>query len=241
MLWGKKDEELPEALRGKTPEQIADALNKAAQLEQQVTDLTSAKTTAETTVTQLRSEFDTVKSKLDEMEANAQPKTPPTVNEPPSIWTDPQAYVQDQTKDTQNIALMSGMMSAKMYARQGLGERDAKIWRKYEKEIDGTMNGFTPQQKVLPQSWLLALTLVKGQHEQEIAQAERDGNDFFSEGPSRGAAPPPPTEDKLTPEEEEACRTFHWDPKGYLARKKQMRVNQSEKGGYASFPVPQRS
>jgi hypothetical protein len=128
-------------------------------------------------------------------------------------------------------------MAAKLYARQSLSGRDLKIWGKYEKEIDQTMNGFTPEQRVNPQSWVLALTLAKGNHQEEIAKAESSGTDFFSEGPSHSAPPEVKNEDKLTPEEEEVCKTFHWDPKGYLAQKKKAQINQSEKGGYAHYGV----
>jgi len=238
MLWGKKDDELPEALRGKTPEQIAAALQKASELETTVNNLTTERDTVKSQLTTQQTEFEQMKTRMAELEANQKPPDKPNTEEPPSIWTDPSKFVQDQVKDVQNTALLSGMMSAKMYARQGLSPRDIKIWTKYEKEIDQVMNGFTPQQRVLPQSWLMALTLTKGTHESEIAAAERTGTDFFAEtGTSHTTRTDPPPEDKLTPEEEEACRTFKWDPKRYLAQKKKMNLAVGEKGGYAHFGV----
>ena len=47
--------------------------------------------------------------------------------------------------------------------------------------------------------------------------------------------------DMLTPEEAEACRSFHWNPAGYLRRKREMAVYQDERGaGHAHFTVKER-
>src|SRR5579859_2310089 len=238
MMWGKKDDELPEALRGKTPEQIAQALADAQRLQETVNSLTTDKTNIETQLNSQRSEFEQLKTKLAELEANGnKPPVTATPDEPSTIWTDPDKYIDQRTKNIQDTALLSGMMSAKLYAQQGLSPRDLKIWRKYEKEIEQVMGGFQPQQRILPQSWLMALTLTNGNHESEISAAERTGTDFFAETSSSGGKPPDtaPPEDKLTEAEEEACRTFKWDPKRYLAQKKKMTVAVGEKGGYAHF------
>lgn len=46
---------------------------------------------------------------------------------------------------------------------------------------------------------------------------------------------------KLTSEEEELCRRFHWDPVGYLKRKREMTMNQTEDGLHARFRVSERT
>jgi hypothetical protein len=237
MLWGKKDEELPEALRGKTPEQVAAALAKISELEATVNNISTERDNFKTQLTTQQTEFEQVKTKMAELEANQKPPEKPTDEGPASIWTNPDEYIKGKTKDIENAALLSGTMTAKLYAKQGLSARDQKIWTKYEKEIDQVMNGFQPQQRILPQSWLMALTLTKGNHEAEISAAERSGTDFFAEGGGGGKPNDPPPEDKLTPEEEETCRVFKWDPKRYLAQKKKMSVAVGEKGGYAHFGV----
>jgi hypothetical protein len=91
----------------------------------------------------------------------------------------------------------------------------------------------------MPQNWHTAFVYVKGLHEQDISKMEAENTPFFSEAGSRGApTEPAPAEEKLTPEEEEACETFHWDKAGYLKQKKLGSMHQSEKGAYARFPVP---
>src|SRR5437868_9097628 len=120
VMWGKKDDELPEALRGKTPEQIAEALRKATEFEQSVTSLTASKTDLETKLSTQQSEMEQLRTKMTELEANQKPPERHVEEEPTSIWTDPQKFVNEQLRPTQDVALMSGMMSAKLYARQGL-------------------------------------------------------------------------------------------------------------------------
>jgi hypothetical protein len=104
------------------------------------------------------------------------------------------------------------------------------------------MNTYPPAYQGVPANWQIAFTYVKGLHEQEIGKMEQE-SPFFSEPAARGSAESieAKPEDKLTPEEEEACRKFHWDPAGYLKQRKHMELLQAEKGAYARFPVPERT
>lgn len=235
MLWGKKEDELPAELKGLTPEQIVQKLQEASTLKTQVEALTNDKTALEGQVATHNSELTQLRTKVGELEANSQPPDPRKQDDPPTIWSDPNKFIDERTKQTQNVALMSGMMSAQMYAKNGLSGDDLKIWNKYEKDILQTMNGFTPEQRVLPQSWLMALNLVKGQKFSEIAEHKSKGTDFFAEGASHGQPPSTPDEVKLTPQEEEVCEKFHYDKKRYLENKKKMVVSASSNGGYAHF------
>ena len=84
----------------------------------------------------------------------------------------------------------------------------------------------------MPQAWLNCFLFVKGAHEQDIRKAETEKSDFFAETASRtgGHSEPEESVDKLTTEEEETCRVMHWDPKGYLARKKASQLTSHSKG-----------
>lgn len=243
MFWDRRnDSELPEELRGKKPEEIAAALRKAKELEDQIKAEADAKKALEDKLAAQTTEFDTIKQKLADVEAKL---TPAPVNndeedEPASPWTDPQKFVQDATKPVADVALNAGLMASKMYFMQNLTGRDQKIFKKFEKEIDTIHGTFAPQTRVMPQSWMNAFIYVKGLHDTEIAKAERESTDFFSEVPSRGAPGhrDEESEVKLTAEEEETCRVMRWDPKGYLERKKSAAMFGSGKGQYANFKVP---
>jgi hypothetical protein len=238
-FWGKHTEEdLPAELRGKSPQEIAEALRKAEAATTAATAAETARTAAETARAAQQTELDALKARNTELEANQKPVVEqPIVQEPPTIWTDPQQFIQDQTKGTTLLALQAGIMSAKMYFMQQLSPRDVKIFKKYEKEVEQAVNAVQPHQRVMPQTWLNMLLYVKGMHDQEIAKAERDSTDFFSETPSRGVSELPAPQDKLTEEEEQICRTFHYDPVKYLENKKKGAVSQSSKGAYARYSV----
>ena len=237
MLWDRRnDDELPEELRGKKPNEIAAEMRKAKELETKLAVEEQARRETEAKLTATTTEFDTIKAKLADVEARLTPPPPePALEEPASPWIDPHKFVQEQTKPVADVALQAGVMSAKLYFSQGLTARDQKIFRKYEKEVDAMINTFQPQARVYPQSWMNAFLYVKGLHDMDIANAEKDKTDYFSETPSRGSSPEPAPEDKLTPDEEETCRVMRWDPKGYLEQKKRRTVSASSKGEYARF------
>lgn len=238
-FWGKHDDDdLPPELKDKTPKEIAAALKKADEIrtaaEKTLADAKEmdAKLTAQTT------EYDAMKVRMAELEANQKEPIAPVMDEPASPWTDPEKFVRDQTKATTGVALTAGLMAAKMYFMQNLTTRDQKIFKKYEKETEGVISTFAVEARVMPQSWMNAFLYVKGLHDVDIQKAESSKSDFFSETPSRGQTPEPEPTDQLTAEEEEVCRTFHYDPKSYLERKKSAVLNQSSKGAYGKYPVP---
>lgn len=244
MKWGQRfdsDDEVPEELRGKSPKDVAAALKKAQELEAKHTEIEEARVASEQKATQMQTEIDALKVKNAEYEARGQQKTPEELEaerlaaEPPSPWTDPEKFVQDQTKGIANVALTAGMMTAKMYFTQGLAPRDQKIFRKYEKEVEQVVGTFAPQIRVMPQSWMNALLYVKGLHDVDIHKAESTNTDFFSETASRGDHHEEPPQDTLTDEESKMCDAMHWDKAGYLKRKKEMTMSQSSKGAYARF------
>jgi hypothetical protein len=245
MVWwqNRNDDDLPPELRGKKPEEIAAALKKAKELEDQLKAEQAEREALKTKLDSTTSEFDTIKQKLADIEAKTTPVTTTTTttddDEPASPWVDPQKFVQDQTKGLATVALASGMMTAKMYFMQQLNERDQKIFKKYEKEVEKGVNTFAPEARVMPQAWLNCFLFVKGSHEQDIRKHESEKTDFFAETASRGGGNQDDTPvDKLTSEEEETCRVMHWDPKGYLERKKLAQLTSHSKGASLHYGIP---
>jgi hypothetical protein len=244
MKWGQRfdqDDEVPEELRGKSPKEVADALRAADKSKTDAAAAEAARAAAEAASTAKDNELAEMRQRMQALEANQRPNDPPPPDEPPSPWTDPEKFVAAQTQGTTNVALAAGLMSAKMYFTQGLTPRDQKIFRKYEKEVEQGVNTFAATARVMPQSWMNMFLYVKGLHEQDIQKAEADHTDFFAETASRGSHNEPEPQDKLTPEEEEVCQTFHYDPVAYLANKKNSTLSTSSKGSYAKYTVPVRA
>lgn len=243
MVWwqNRNDDELPAELRGKKPEEIAAALKKASEIEQQLTAEKTAREAAEAKVNANQTEFDSIKAKLAEIEAGTRHVETPVLEDegPISPWTDPSKFVQDQTKGIAAVAITTGMMTAKMYFMQQLTERDVKIFKKYEKEVEAGVMTFAPEARVMPQSWFNCFMFAKGVHENDIKKHESEKTDFFAETASRGGGDQHIDDDegKLTAEEEETCRVMHWDPKGYLARKKASQLTSHSKGASLHYGV----
>lgn len=242
MVWWsdrfKDPGDMPPELANKKPEEIVADLKKARDLEAALAAEQESRKKLEEKLQTQTTEFDGIKTKLAQIESQTLP--PPVVpdpEEPPSPWINPEKFVQDQTKSTTGIALTAGIMAAKMYFTQSLTGRDAKIFKKFEKEVDQTVGTFDVTQRVMPQSWFNAFMYIKGLHEQDINKAESAKTDFFSESATMGGPPEPEKEEVLTPDEEEACRKFHWDPKAYLERKKKGQAFESGKGSYAKFTI----
>jgi hypothetical protein len=239
MAFWRSEAELPPELKDKTPEQIVAALKAAETEKQKAIDAEAARAAAAAEAETQKTELQKAQERIAALELNQKPPAdPPPVDEPPSPWADPEKFVDSRVQGLTAVALSSGMMTAEIYFKQNLNPRDLKIYGKYKDEVVKGVNTFAPAQRVMPQSWLNMFLYVKGLHEQDIQKAESDKSDFFSETPSRGASHEEPPEDKLSDEEEEICRKFHYDPKSYLARKKTAALNQSSKGAYARYPVP---
>jgi hypothetical protein len=216
VLWDRKDKEkLPESLRELSAEQLAAKLQEAEDAKAKLAAAEQARADGDAKLSTLQSEFDSVKSRMETIEANArrEPK------EVASIFADPDKYISDATKDTRDVALLSGMMSAKMYCKNSLAGRDIRIFAKYETEIDKIVGSYAPEFRIMPQTWLNALIYTKGLHDKEIQKAEEDRTDFFAEAPSAGVFEQAARGEKLSQEEIEICKKFHWDPAKYLANR----------------------
>lgn len=243
MFWNR--DELPPELRDKKPAEIAERLKKLEELEAKAKEFETNRADLETKFKEQSTEFDQVKAKLQEFEqAAAQQQAQPYMQqqaqqpEPSNIWNDPDRYIQEKLVPTQLGVLVANRNTAKLMFERNLSPRDMKIYRKYEGEVDKAMEGYDWGKQGDARYWQMALTYIRGAHDQDISKLESGDSEFFSEPASRGATPEPPPEEKLTAEEEEVCRRFHFDPKGYLKQKKAMSLHQSDKGGYARFPVP---
>jgi vacuolar-type H+-ATPase subunit I/STV1 len=242
--------ELPPELRDKDPREILEALKKLEEYESKAKEFETTKTDLETKLKNQTTEFEATKTKLQEIEANiaaAQQQGQQQTEgqepaQPTSVWAEPEKYISERTKNAEMAALYAWRQSERINFRDSLKGRDRKIFEKYAAEIDNAMNTYPLAQQVIPKNWEIAFTYTKGLHEQELAKADSEASPFFSEPASKGGGQEEQTKevDKLTAEEEEVCKKFHWSPEGYLQRRKEAQIHQSERGAFAHFPVPER-
>src|SRR5580700_11969935 len=164
MAFWERDK-LPPELRDKKPEEIVAAL---ADAQKAIADKATADAAAADAASKLATqttEFEQMKTRMVQLEANQKPPIEEEHVEPASPWTDPVKFIDEQTRGTQNVALAAGVMAAKMYFMQNLDSRDQKIFRKYEKEVEQAVQTYQPAARVMPQSWLTAFLYTKGVHE----------------------------------------------------------------------------
>ncbi len=234
------DSDLPEEIRGKTPQQLAESIKASKAALEIAKDEEAKRLTAEAERDTQKTEFEKLKERLAAVEADPRlrQQQQQQADEPATIYSEPERFIDERTRGTQQLALAAGIMSAKMYAMQQLAPRDVKIFRKYEKEVETVVGSYPPAAQVSPQSWMNALIYIKGLHDTDIAKAESTHTDFFAEGSVGTQQRDEPLHtDKLTAEEEATCEAMHWNKEGYLKRKKEMQLSTSEKGTYAKFTV----
>lgn len=233
MAWGKKDDELPEALRGKTPEQVATELAEAAALKAKLVDL-------ETKQTEQNAKFETFSTTMTQMNENLtaiagrlpQPKVEKTEeNEMADFITNPDlAFAQRasglyglQMQTAAVIGRNSAVERAKRRQQNGKGNIDGTLFEKFGEEIDNLAKSVPAAQLANPDTWDHLFYNVKGRHSDEIASHNREHKgDFFVEPTTTSTPSGDVSGDKLTPAEEKIAAKMGVAPEKYLEQKKKM-------------------
>lgn len=218
--WGnKREEEVPEALRNLTPEQIVEAVQGHATLKSEL----------EATKGQL-SEFEETKRRLSELEARV-PLAEPKRNEgraaPISFLEDEDAAFNQRAAPMYGTMLAMGAAQSEMIFTNGVTDPVEKaLFKKYGPELREIMKKEPPQNQASPLAWSTAFDVVKGRHMADIAKAAQDRTDFFAEasegsedaGPGRTAPP----SDRLTDDEARLAAKYGLKPEEALASRKEM-------------------
>jgi hypothetical protein len=234
MPWGnKKDDELPESLRGLTPEQIAaklaDAESRAA-----------AGVTVDTKIDAAFERFgaaltEQLTTKFGEFEARLPaPKVDPDPTnrqEPANFITEPDRAFAERAAPLAAMATNSAAMTARMTFKDILrsrqrtkpGNRDAFLYDKYEGEIFELAKTVPAVQLGNIATWEHLFFNVKGRHADEIADALiKDDKTYF--GAEVGGGTPPERlidvdKTKLTDVEKAVAKKFGISEDEYLKQR----------------------
>lgn len=240
-LWSKivgdAEVNIPEELKNKSPQEILSMLNEAKENKQKLESLAADKTNTDQELAQIKAQMTENQQLIEQLKANQKEAPKPSPDEPPNPWLDPDKWAESKMQPAMATAMFGSYLAAKMYVQQQLDDTDRKIFRKYEKEIDKAMQGYPPQSRIIPDNWIVALNLIKGQHLTEISKMINPGGEFFSEGAGGGNRPPdqPEPEDKLSQDDEAIIKAMRWDRKSYLESKKRMNVTRDGRGEIARF------
>jgi hypothetical protein len=237
LKWGKQevdDSELPEALRGKTPEQIAEALRKASALEAKVTELEGKNADVAGKFESFGQTLNTLNEKIERL------ATPPShgndgnsdgngTREPASFLVDPDRAFAERAAPLVGLALQTAAVTARNAALEAArgrqrtlkGNLDGLIFEKFGTEIDELSKGVAANQLANPATWEHLFFNVKGRHADEIVSQNREGKgDFFVEPTKVAAGSPGDSGDKLTPLEEKIAKRMGVTPEAYLKQRK---------------------
>ena len=226
----KKEEELPEKLRGKTEEDLVKAMEEAEALRASAAEKDAEVARLRESQTSQQTEFEAVKAKLAELEANAAPTWNEEPKGPASVFVNEEQAFIDRTSGLRQQIAQSGALTARLTAREAVqnsttGRTDMRIWDKYANEINTLMSREAPDRQIDPRSWANAFIYVKGLHFSDLLDAQANKKDIFAE-PATSSGTVPETEkqeDKLTDQELEIAKKFKMTPEKYLERKKAMR------------------
>jgi hypothetical protein len=232
----KKEEELPEKLRGKSEEDLVKAMEDAealkASLAAKDTEVATLKTAGETQKTEL----ETIKAKLTELEAGGgtpQRRQSDQSTGPASVFVNEEQAFRDRTAGLHAMTTVSGSLAARLTAREAVqnakeGRTETRIWDKYANEINTLMSKEVSERQIDPRSWLNAFVYVKGLHMGELMESMSKKTDVFAEvgGSTGGGLDTTGGDDKkdaLSPAELEIAKKFKMTPEKYLERKKSMK------------------
>lgn len=238
MPWFKKDEpDLPEALKGKTQEELTQLLADAEALK-------AENATLKTQNAEANSKFESFGATLTEMntrlEGLATPKKPENEgsnNEAANFLTDPDRAFAERAAPIVGLLLSTSATIAKQQARESAAMRqrtqknniDGQLFDRFDDEIMALAKTCSPQQLAAPATWTHLFYNVKGRHTDEIVTANIDKKgEFFVESAQRAASSEVKQEDTLTPQQIRIAEKMGVKPENYLKNKKEMIVGVPE-------------
>jgi len=242
MAWFKKDEaDLPEALKGKTQEEIQQMLARASELE---TENAALKTSnAET-----NSRFESFGNTLQELNSKIEGLTTKTPAggggdgggggaEPASFLTEPDRAFAERAapivglllNTSAALAKQQALASAQMRQRTQKNNSDGMLFERFDDEIMALAKTCTPNQLASPATWTHLFYNVKGRHADEIVtqNVEKKG-EFFVESAIRTSSTEVAPKDTLTEQEKRIATKMGVTPERYLEQKKAMTVGAPE-------------
>jgi hypothetical protein len=238
MKWGKKDiddVDLPEILRGKTPEQVAADLAERETLKTRVAALEGSNADVASKFESFTNTLNTVNERLSQITTRAEGgggngggnnQDPP---EKSSFLVDPDRAFNERAAPLVNLTLQTAAVTARNAALQAAQQRqrtlkgnlDGLIFEKFGTEIDELSKGVAAVQLANPATWEHLFFNVKGRHADEIVSQNREGKgDFFVEPTKVAAGSQDNTGDRLTPLEEKIAKRMGVKPEDYVKQRK---------------------
>jgi len=228
MAWGRKEAELPESLKGKTPEQVAQELADAAKMKADYETYQTKTGEVVKLVETQKTELQQMRERLASLEANP-PKPRETGKEPTSVLVDEATAFREQltplaVANVQNTARIERMAAESRFLN---GDKfEAAIFRQYRNEYETLANTLSLEQAASPGTYENVFAIIKGRHTVEILDMQKKGTGvFFTE--SGGHQPPndqPKKSDQLSDEEKRYAKKFGISEADYVKSRNEVPV-----------------
>lgn len=233
-LWSEKiDKKKLGAWGSKTDEEILEALNKHDEFKTENEKLKTTVSEKDTAVSNLNNQFQEVKRKLDEAEANGRKQqTPPKKEdeEKPDFLTDPDAAFNSRMQPFATAVMQQAATTARMQAQQQLTRNskdgiDGRLFEHWGGEID-TVAKNTPL-NILgnPMTWVGIFLQVKGFHSDELADptSRKEKYAFLESGSSNAQRPDAAKkDDEATEQEKKVAERMGIPLADFMKNKKKM-------------------
>jgi predicted nuclease with TOPRIM domain len=227
MAWGRKEEELPASLKGKTPEQVAQELVDAVKLKTDYETLKTQSAALTTSSETQKTELQQMRERLASLEANP-PKQKEPGKEPTSVLVDEATAFREQltplaVANVQNTARIERMAAESRFLN---GDKfEAAIFRQYRNEYETLANTLNLEQAASSGTYENVFAIIKGRHTVEILDMQKKGTGvFFTE--SGGHQPPNESKksDQLSDEEKKYARKFGISEADYVKSRNEVPV-----------------
>lgn len=244
MPWGQKtvlDSELPEALRGKSPKEMADEIARLQGLSTELETVKGQLTERDTKLAEVNNELTETKNRIEALENGGTNKDKDRGNpsgsddKPISFLDDEDGAFEQRAGPIKNAILDTRAQQAKFVAEQAINSNPGhkKLFAKYKDEYDNLIKGIPLNFLGYPDTYKRVFNQVLGGHLQELMDEQaKVGGSLFTE-PASGSSPAEskPAEIKLTDDEKAAARKLGISDEQMIASKKSMSSTQ----GHISF------
>lgn len=164
---GDKEEtqsNLPEELRGKSPEEIYATL--ASEHEKEVNAVKG----------QFSEQLSSLNEKLESISAPKQSQRPPQYvppqfqqqQEEPDLYTDQEGFMEHQFNKRLGPFVQTMAQNSRHFGRQLFQQKNAEGYDKYKDEIEQFVDGLSPQVQANPQAYDMAYKFIIGTHADDI-------------------------------------------------------------------------
>jgi hypothetical protein len=233
----KERDKIPERLRDKSPEEIVAEIEKSDKLAADLAAEKAARAEDSKKVETISTEFEKVKTRLAEAEANRNvPPKKETPEEPANFIEEPDKAFAQRVSPLATITLQNAAITARMLAQQELDNTDlnsegktmdGRLFRAWQAELNAESKKYQAAQLATPQAWLGIFYYLKGIHADELRDPEARKKKYNFLEPSntqvvRQNEEKKTPSDQLTDAEKHVADKMGVSHENYLKRKKSM-------------------